>query len=698
LRGAAPRTRKGRAAPEKQHVAAAVARIRHPHLWRVALLWAVLFAAYSNSFEAGLVFDNDLAILQDVRVHAATSANLGRILSEGYWARQPEAGGYRPLTTLSYLVNYAVLGNGPNPAGYHWINLVLHCVNASLVYALGVLIFEAPLWALALAALWGLHPLLTEAVTNVVGRADLLAAFGVLAGLLCHVKGSVSTGRRKLAWLTALVASQTVGLFSKENAAVLPGIMLLYDLTWSQRATWRKRAPSYAVLTLPFVIFFYLYWRALLHTHIEVLFSNNPLISAGFCTARLTAVKVIGRILWLFIWPARLSADYSYNAVTLFGWHPLDVFGLAVCVGALCIAVRWRSRKPLLFFLGFFFVALSPTSNLVILIGSVMAERWTYLPSIGLAGCALAALQTYRRRKAVGVAVALLCLVFAARTYARNFDWYDAYSLWSSAVQAVPDDARAHMNLGNALLQIPDRIPEAIAEYEAALRIYANYAQAHNNLGDALLQTGRRQDAMAEYQAAVRSDPNNAQAHSNLGSLLAQIPDRAPEAVAQLRTALRLQPDFGDAHYNLANILARMPSQLPEAVAEYQAALRSKPEDPRVHNNLGDLFAQMPGHLPEAAAELEAALQSAPGDARAHNNLGNVYAQMPGRMPAAIAQWQAALRIDPSLMQTHYNLAMALSGIPGRKPEAIAEMETVLRMTSDPRVQQILNRLRAVQP
>ncbi len=694
MKGAAPRTRKGRAAPEKQEVAPPT----YPHLWRLTLLWAVLFGAYSNSFEAGLIFDNDLAILQDARVHSATAVNVGRILTEGYWARQPEAGGYRPLTTLSYLVNYAVLGNGPNPAGYHWINLVLHCVNDSLVYALGVLIFDDPLWALALAALWGMHPLLTEAVTNIVGRADLLAGFGVLAGLLCHVKASASTGRRKLVWLTALVASQTVGLFSKENAAVLPGVMLLYDLTWSARATWRQRGPSYAASTLPFAVFFYLDWRALSHTHIQVLFTNNPLIGAGFWTARLTAVNVIGKILWLFLWPARLSADYSLNAIPLFGWRPLDFLPLAVCLGALWIALRWHSRKPLFFFLVFFFVALSPTSNLIILIGSVMAERWTYLPSIGLAGCALAALQMFSPRKAAAIVIALLCLMFAARTYARNFDWYDAYSLWTSAVQAVPNDARAHMNLGNTLLQIPDRVPEAIKEYQTALRIDPNYAQAHNNLGDAFVQTGRRQDALAEYQAALRSDPNSAQAHNNLGNLLTQIPGRAPEAAIEFRTALRLQPDFGDAHYNLGNILAQTPSQLPEAVAEYQAALRSKPDDARIHNNLGEVYARMPGHLAEAAAELEAALGSAPADAKAHNNLGNVYVQMPGRAPAAISQWQAALRIDPSLVQTHYNLAIALSQIPGRKPNAVAEMETVLRMTSDPRVQQILDRMRAAPP
>ena len=656
------------------------------------------------------MFDNDLAILQDARVHSATLPNVGRILTEGYWVHQPESGLYRPLTTVTYLLNYALFVNGPNPAGYHWINLALHGVNVSLVYALGILIFGEPAWALALAAVWGLHPLLTESVTNIVGRADLLAAFGVLAGLLCHVKACASTGPRRWGWLLALVTSQAVGLFSKENAAVLPGIMLLYDLTWSERATWRKRAASYAALAVPFAIFFYL--RAQLHVHMQITFNNNPMITAGFWTARMTAVKVIGKLLWLFVWPARLSPDYSYNAVPLFGWRLLDaedaktLAALALCLGAIWLAVRWRSRKPLFFFLIFFFVALLPTSNLAILIGSIMAERWVYLPSIGLAGCLIVAIHVLTQRfsqrlpqQAPLVIVILLCLVFGARTYARNFDWYDSYSLWSSAVAAVPNAAKPHLNLGNALLQMRGRSPEAIAEYETALRIDPHYAKAHNNLGDALARaSGRRQDAVAEYQAALRIDPNYAQAHSNLGVLLAQIPGRTQEAVAELEAALRIAPDFADAHYNLGNALAQIPGRAPDAMAQYEAALQSKPGDVKALNNLGDSLAQMPGRLPEAAADLEAALRSEPGDARAHNNLGNIYAQMPGRTSAAIAEWQAALRIDPTLVQTHYNLGIALSRMPGRMPEAIAEMETVARMTSDPRIKQMLDRMRAARP
>ncbi len=336
------------------------------HAWRLLAIWGLVLAAYSNSFQAALVFDNSSVIGRDPRIRQVTQQNIAAILKGGYRYADSNDGLYRPLTTFSYLANYALFGNGPRPAGYHWVNLVAHVVNVALAYALGIAILgeTGPAWALA--AIWGLHPLLTESVTNIVGRADLLAAFGVLAGLLCHVKGASAAGRRKLAWLAGIAAAQAVGLFSKESAVVLPGLMLLYDLTWFDRAAWRGRASAYGALALPFAAFFYL--RAQVHTHMLVTFAENPLVHAGFWTARLTAVKVIGKLLWLFLWPARLSADYSYNAVPLFGWRASNwedakaLIALAVCLGAALLAVlpavRWRrAGKPTLFFLVFFFVA-----------------------------------------------------------------------------------------------------------------------------------------------------------------------------------------------------------------------------------------------------------------------------------------------------------------------------------------------------
>jgi hypothetical protein len=566
-------------------------------------LWALVLAAYSNSLQAGLVFDSAIVISQDARIRAVTPGNLRLILTEQYWQGSTTSGLYRPLTTASYLLNYAVFGNGMYPAGYHWVNLALHAVNVSLVYLLGILVFEAAAPALALAALWGLHPLLTESVTNIVGRADLLAALGVLAGLLCYLKSASARGRHKLLWVAAMLVAQAVGLFSKENAAVLPGIMLLYDLTWRGRTAWRGRALAYSALVLPFAAFFCL--RVTLPMHIPARHVENPLMSADFWTARLTAVKVIGKYVWLFIWPARLSADYSYNAVPLFGWHPAEwedakaLIALAVCLGAALLAVRWyRTRKPLFFFLAFFFVALLPTSNVAILIGSIMAERFVYLPSIGLAGCVVAAIyvlgrQVSRQRlldmRTAWIALGFLCLACAVRTYARNFDWLDERSLWTSAVNVCPGSAKARNNLGSVLSQAPLLLPDSVAQYEAALRIDPDFVEAHYNLGNALSQLpGRLPDAIAQYEAALRIDPDYAQAHANLGLALVNSGGRLPEAIAHLEAALRIKPDFFEAHYNLGNALSQLPGRLPDAIAEYEAALRIR-RDPALQRMVNRL-------------------------------------------------------------------------------------------------------------
>ena len=492
------------------------------HVWGLAALWILVLAAYSNSFQAGLVFDSANVIAGDPRIREATAHNLGLIVSHGYWFKRETSGLYRPVTTLSYLVNYTAFGNGTKPAGYHWVNLALHSANVALVYALGVLIFEDAALALALAAVWGLHPLLTESVTNIVGRADLLAALGVLAGLLCYVKSAAAMGRRKAGWLAALAGAQALGLFSKESAALLPGIMLLYDLLWPKRTTWRARWPGYAALALPFALFFYL--RGEVHTHMMVDFAENPLVSAEFWTARLTALKVIGKFIWLFLWPARLSADYSYNAIPLFGWRLDWDDALAILPVAAILFLAWQVRSPANgklkhappFFLAFFFIAIAPVSNLIVLIGSIMAERFVYLPAVGLAGCLVLAIRALAGRFQ-WIAMALLCLAFGARTYARNFDWRHELSLWTSAEKAYPAAARPHNNLGNALAQVPGRLPDAVAEYEAALRIKPDDAVFHYNLGNALAKMpDRLPGAIAEYRAALRSDPAYADAHINL--------------------------------------------------------------------------------------------------------------------------------------------------------------------------------------
>ena len=158
------------------------------------------------------------------------------ILNHTYWWPRIESGLYRPFTTLSYLFNYAILGDNDQPAGYHWINLFLHALNVFLVYLLAFRLLRKMWPAAFIAAVWAVHPVLTESVTNIIGRADLLAGLALLSGLLMYVKSTESAGWRRVAWLAGLMAVTTMGVFSKESAVAILGVIVLYEFTW-----WKER-------------------------------------------------------------------------------------------------------------------------------------------------------------------------------------------------------------------------------------------------------------------------------------------------------------------------------------------------------------------------------------------------------------------------------------------------------------------------
>jgi protein O-mannosyl-transferase len=481
----------------------------------LAAVIGITCCAYSNSLQAPFLLDNDPVILNDPRIRAVTSSHIHRILTEQYPLGL--SGLYRPFTTLSYLFNYAVLGNGTNPAGYHWFNLMLHVVNIALVYALGLAIFEQIPVALLLTAIWGLHPVLTEAVTNIVGRADMLAAFGVLAALLCHRQALRTRGRRKAAWLAALTLAVTVGMFSKEGAIVVAAIIALYDFTFARAASWRSRIPSYAAVTVPCLIFLYVRAHVLANAAAAPFpFGDNPLMGAAFWTARLTAVKIIGKYLLLLVWPARLSYDYSYNQIPMLGWgwsrweDWKTVIALAVCVAAAVVAIRcYRRHKPAFFVIVFFFVALAPVSNLFIIIGTIMGERFLYLPSVGFAACAAVAIYAVWRRlparqpsyRHAGVAaLTVILIVLAGRTYDRNADWLDPARFWQSGLEAAPGSYRTNLAAATKTYLSPlSDWSQTIGEVDRALAIldglpdlenagfaYRDAALVYRTLGDKL--------------------------------------------------------------------------------------------------------------------------------------------------------------------------------------------------------------------
>jgi tetratricopeptide (TPR) repeat protein len=557
------------------------------HLAVIAVLGAIIMVAFANTLHpTGFALDNKFIILEDPRLRDNKSDSIKQIFQQDYWWPKAVSGLYRPLTTFSYMVNYTVFGNKDVATGYHWMNLLIHWANAVLVYFAILVLMEKQWPAVFGAILFAVHPIVTESVTNMVGRADLLATFTVLLGFVLYTKSSVSeedreikwpvvfavtlgmillmafcvvrrlhpgwlsprmqepiwvvgaivgtavfatlicamtAGPRSAFWLCLMMLVTAVGVFCKESAVVVIGVLMLYDFTYRLRKKganwfsslihnfWDFAWKGYIALIPP--VFALWYVRSWVFDQLrppELPFVDNPLIGTDFWTARITAIKVIGKYFWLLIWPQTLSCDYSFNQIPFVQWSFSSwedikaLIALATIIILLVIAVRSYFRnKAVFFFVLFFFGTMLPTSNCFPklgeplfqkeswCIGSIMAERFMYMPSIGFAACLVIAVYAICRRIipeldisawatriwlqiVARCTLALIALGFGVRTFLRNYDWEDDVVLWTQAAQACPDSFKTHKSLAYALYEKDPEfknIDRIIEEGERALQI-----------------------------------------------------------------------------------------------------------------------------------------------------------------------------------------------------------------------------------
>src|SRR5579863_518234 len=483
--------------------------------WWLALvaLCAITLLAWSNSFQCGFVFDNRFLLLLDTRVHQATRENLALILNHTWLWPATEAGLYRPVTTLSWLFNYAILGNADHPAGYHWINLLLHAGNVLLVFALARRLVRDFWPSFLIAALWAVHPVLTESVTNIVGRADLLAGMTTLGGLLMYLRSTETSGGRQLAWLAALGVVTAVGVFSKESAVAVVGIIALYESTWWDRRRLYNFFQACLAMSPALLAMWWARTRVLAASApAEFPFVDNPIVGADFWTGRLTALKVLALYLERLIWPVHLSADYSYSQIPLADGRLTDwIAWSVVAAAAIVVVLLFRRNKAAFFGAGLALVALLPASNLVIPIGTIMAERLLYLPAVGFSICLTLALYSFCRRIRAGaqapLALGLLMVVaFGVRTWVRNNDWRDDFTFWSAAVRTSPRSFKTHTFFGGQMMS-GDHI-----DYDGVFREGERSVALLDSLPDELndssvyLRTGVQFGSIADN--SLRLDPN----------------------------------------------------------------------------------------------------------------------------------------------------------------------------------------------
>ena len=446
----------------------------------------------------------------------------------------------RPLVNLSFAFNYSL--GGYAVWGYHALNILIHAGAALMLFGLlrRTLVLPAlggryaaaagPL-AFAVAALWALHPLQTESVTYIAQRAESLCGLLFLVTLYCFLRGAALSSAGP--WLALSTIACWLGMAAKEVMVAAPVLVLLYDrafLAGSFAAAWRLRSRYYAAL---FSAWLLLGW-------LVVSGGGTRGVSAGFGLGiapghyLLTQAGALVLYLCLSFWPHPLVLDYGTGVVQSLGdvwWQGLAVLGLLAGTGwALC-------RRPMVGFVGaWFFLILAPSSSIVPVITQTVAEHRMYLPLA--APLLLFGLILVRLLPRACWAVSLMVLlVFILLTGARNRDYLSAVTIWRDTAARQPANARAHINLAEALLASgiaqalvpPDgtdrtnQLNEALEHATIAARLRPDDASAYANIGVALVQLGRPASALAPLREAARLRPGDPALHTNLGGVLAQL-------------------------------------------------------------------------------------------------------------------------------------------------------------------------------
>ncbi len=533
---------------------------------------AVLTAApYAQALRFEFVtWDDPEYVTRNVEVrHGITRAGVARAFTTG------EIANWQPLVTLSHMLDCQLYGL--DPAGHHATNVLLHIAGAVVLF-LALESMTSAAWPSAwVATLFALHPLQVEAVAWVSARKDVLSAlFGFLG-----VWGYGAYARRGGVFRYVLAALLlAASLMAKPMLVTLPVLLLLLDYWPLARVRGMHGALRVVVEKLPLL--------ALSAASIAVTLavqarawsvSTVPVLPLDerVANAAVSYVRYLGKLLW----PSRLSVLYPHpNLPGGVPWAPWQVAGAVAVLTAISVVVL-RSRRPYAV-VGWlwYVVGILPVSGLVPSGFEAMADRFVYVPIVGLlvivvwTGAELAA-RGGSVRAAIVTAASLAAVAAGARTYTQLGNWRDSITLYERSLRAAPDPPVLHYNLANALYA-RGRDAEAVEHYRAAMRIDPTYSEAFNNLGVVLQAKGQLDEAIALHREALRLKPGNAQAHNNLGRAL-ELRGRLDGAIAEYTEAVRVKPDYALAHVNLGRAL-QLSGQLDEAIAQYREALRIDPD------------------------------------------------------------------------------------------------------------------------
>ena len=645
----------------------------------------VAVAVYANSIVNEFVFDDRLLIEKNRVIQGEGTA--GELLLAPYHlgAELSTTALYRPLTLATFALDYRL--GGLDPLGYHIVNILLHAAVSLLVLQLGVRIGISLHGAAVGAVLFAVHPVHTEAVANLAGRAELLAALFYLLALVGYIDSADSGTRRRRGRILVAGVGILLALLSKESAVTLVGVAIVWDALLGRRAGesagehWRRRWLVPWALVAAVAVYFVLRAIALGGAFVgpEIPYVDNPLVDSPLTERWATAAVVAVRYLGLLVLPIRLSPDYSFAQILPIRFLSPAALGSLALVVVLLGAVAWSVRRsPKVAFLGAFAViAFLPVSNFPFAIGTIMGERLLYLPSVAFClvlGHGVGAVRARLGARSVWIAVVVLALLASARTVVRNRDWRDSLTLFSTAAVTSPRSVKVRSNLAAELMR-RGRHDDAREELDRALSIDPEYHPARVNLAQCLLDEGDVAGAEREIRYVLESRPDDSVALFQLGEVLLR-DGRLDEAESVFRGLLSMRPESGEVHGRLGVVLESR-GLWAEAESELVEAVELEASSATLRNDLG-LFYSRRGRDDDAIGHLRRAVELAPDAVALRNNLGNTLRNA-GRLDESLEVLEEAARVGPDFPPTHYNLGLTLEGI-GRAEDAVRHYRTALEL------------------